>query len=216
MINFQTILSEFITLWVVIDPIGTLPVFIAATASLNPRLSRKVAMRATATAFAILLVFIVFGQVVLDALGLGLPSFQIAGGLVLFLFAMTMIFGDGKPHQEAGQTSPETKSLSLHARRVAVFPLAMPSIASPGAMLAVVMLTDNDRFSVAHQMMTATVMTFILIITLGILLAARPILRILRDTGAAIVSRVMGMILAAVAVDTVLQGFVAIGVIPAF
>jgi len=83
-------------------------------------------------------------------------------------------------------------------------------------MLAVVMLTDNDRFSISHQAMTASVMTLVLVITLLILLAAQPILRLLKETGAAVVSRVMGMILAAVAVDAVLKGFVAIGLIPTF
>nr|WP_319246563.1 MarC family protein [uncultured Celeribacter sp.] len=218
MLNLSTLLSEFITLWVVIDPIGTLPVFIAATSSLTPGLRRKVALRAVLTAFVILLVFILFGQVVLEALGLGLPSFQIAGGLVLFLFALTMIFGDGKPSQEMAKSGTEKPKHDqrLQAKRVAVFPLAMPSIASPGAMLAVVMLTDNDRFSMAHQAMTASIMTLVLLITLGILLAAAPLLRVLRETGAAIISRVMGMLLAAVAVDAVLKGFVSIGVIPAF
>lgn len=216
MFNLSTLLSEFITLWVVIDPIGTLPVFIGATASLEPRLARMVAARAVLTAFLILLLFILFGQVILDALGLGLPSFQIAGGLVLFLFALTMIFGDGKPSHEVAQVEKPLSDQHVQARRVAVFPLAMPSIASPGAMLAVVMLTDNDRFSMAHQAMTASIMTVVLLVTLLILLAAAPILKVLRETGAAVVSRVMGMILAAVAVDTVLKGFVAIGVIPSF
>ncbi|AJE46277.1 MarC family protein [Celeribacter indicus] len=214
--SMTTILSEFITLWVVIDPIGTLPVFIGATAPLSPKLTRMVAARAVLIAFVILLMFIAFGQTVLEALGLGLPSFQIAGGLVLFLFALTMIFGDGKPSHEAAQVAHPQKDQRLQARRVSVFPLAMPSIASPGAMLAVVMLTDNDRFSYAHQAMTAAIMTVILLITLLLLLAAEPILRLLRETGAAIVSRVMGMVLAAVAVDAVLKGFVAIGVLPDF
>ncbi|MCA0044555.1 MarC family protein [Celeribacter litoreus] len=214
--NISTLLSEFITLWVVIDPIGTLPVFIGATASLPAKYARKVAFRAVLIAFCILLAFILLGQIILEALGLGLPSFQIAGGLVLFLFALTMIFGDGKPSQEAAQVEKPLKDKKAQAKRAAVFPLAMPSIASPGAMLAVVMLTDNDRFSIAHQAMTASIMFIVLFITLLILVAAQPILRVLGETGAAIVSRVMGMVLAAVAVDTVLKGFVAIGVIPAF
>ncbi|WP_434286615.1 MarC family protein [Celeribacter sp. SCSIO 80788] len=214
--SLSTILSEFITLWVVIDPIGTLPVFIAGTAGLTPRLARMVAARAVIIACLILLAFILLGQTVLDALGLGLPSFQIAGGLVLFLFALTMIFGDGKPSHEAAQVERPHSDKQDQARRVSVFPLAMPSIASPGAMLAVVMLTDNDRFSFAHQAMTASIMIVVLFITLLILMAAQPILRILGETGAAIISRVMGMVLAAVAVDVVLKGFVSIGVIPAF
>lgn len=216
MANFSTLISEFITLWVVIDPIGTLPVFIAGTAGLSPHLARMAAARAVMIAFFILLAFILLGQVVLEALGLGLPSFQIAGGLVLFLFALTMIFGDGKPSHETAQVEKPRSDQQAQARRVAVFPLAMPSIASPGAMLAVVMLTDNDRFSMAHQAMTASIMVVVLVITLLILLAAQPILRVLGETGAAIVSRVMGMILAAVAVDAVLKGFVSIGIIPAF
>ncbi|WP_460273219.1 MarC family protein [Celeribacter sp. ULVN23_4] len=214
--SFSTLISEFITLWVVIDPIGTLPVFIAGTAGLSPHLARMAAARAVMIAFLILLAFILLGQAVLEALGLGLPSFQIAGGLVLFLFALTMIFGDGKPSHETAQVEKPLSDQRAQARRVSVFPLAMPSIASPGAMLAVVMLTDNDRFSVAHQAMTASIMVVVLVITLVILMAAQPILRIIGDTGAAIVSRVMGMVLAAVAVDAVLKGFVSIGVIPAF
>lgn len=206
--DFSVILQEFITLWVVIDPIGTLPVFIAATAAIPAAKRRGVALRAVLVAFVVLLAFIIVGQLVLEGLGLDLQSFQIAGGIVLFLFALTMIFGPGKPEAEM-----EGADL---ARNVAVFPVAMPSIASPGAMLAVVILTDNDRFSVAHQVMTSALMALVLAVTLVILLAAGPIMRVIGQTGAAVISRVMGMILAAVAVDAVLNGLVGIGVIGAF
>ncbi|WP_138423053.1 MarC family protein [Maritimibacter alexandrii] len=206
--DFSVILQEFITLWVVIDPIGTLPVFIAATAAIPAAKRRGVALRAVLVAFVVLLAFIIVGQLVLEGLGLDLQSFQIAGGIVLFLFALTMIFGPGKPEAEM-----EGADL---ARNVAVFPVAMPSIASPGAMLAVVILTDNDRFSVAHQVMTSALMALVLAVTLVILLAAGPIMRVIGQTGAAVISRVMGMILAAVAVDAVLNGLVGIGVIDAF
>lgn len=206
--DFSVILQEFITLWVVIDPIGTLPVFIAATAAIPAAKRRGVALRAVLVAFVVLLAFIIVGQLVLEGLGLDLQSFQIAGGIVLFLFALTMIFGPGKPEAEM-----EGADL---ARNVAVFPVAMPSIASPGAMLAVVILTDNDRFSVAHQVMTSGLMALVLAVTLVILLAAGPIMRVIGQTGAAVISRVMGMILAAVAVDAVLNGLVGIGVIDAF
>ncbi|WP_288928436.1 MarC family protein [uncultured Maritimibacter sp.] len=206
--DFSVILQEFITLWVVIDPIGTLPVFIAATAAIPAAKRRGVALRAVLVAFVVLLAFIIVGQLVLEGLGLDLQSFQIAGGIVLFLFALSMIFGPGKPEAEM-----EGADL---ARNVAVFPVAMPSIASPGAMLAVVILTDNDRFSVAHQVMTSALMALVLAVTLVILLAAGPIMRVIGQTGAAVISRVMGMILAAVAVDAVLNGLVGIGVIEAF
>ncbi|MEC7763836.1 MAG: MarC family protein [Pseudomonadota bacterium] len=203
--DFSLLLQEFITLWVVIDPIGTLPVFIAATAAVPAAKRRGVALRAVLVAFLVLLAFIVLGQLVLEGLGLELQSFQIAGGIILFLFALTMIFGPGKPENDLGGSD--------HAKNVAVFPVAMPSIASPGAMLAVVILTDNDRFSISHQVMTSALMALVLAATLGILLAAGPIMRVIGQTGAAVISRVMGMILAAVAVDAVLNGLMGIGII---
>jgi len=201
-------LQEFVTLWVVIDPIGTLPVFLAVTTGLSAAQRRTVALRAVAISFGVLTLFIGLGQVVLDALGLALPSFQIAGGIVLFLFALTMIFGHSKAETEIAEAE--------RVRQTAVFPVAIPSIASPGAMLTVVILTDNDRFSISHQVVTASLMGLVLICTLLILLAAAPLHRVLGTTGEAVISRVMGMVLAAVAVDAVLRGFTAIGVLPPF
>ena len=206
--SFSLILQEFITLWVVIDPIGTLPVFLAVTARMTPKGRRAVAIRAVIVAFAVLLAFVVFGQLVLDALGLDLRSFQIAGGIVLFLFALTMIFGPSKPEHEISEAEA--------AKNAAVFPIAMPSIASPGAMLAVVILTDNDRFAVTHQVMTSVLMAIVLAITLTILLLAGPIHKVIGQTGAAVISRVMGMILAAVAVDAILRALAAMGALPGF
>lgn len=201
------ILHEFITLWVVIDPIGTLPVFLAVTAGLSTTQKRAIAIRAVLVSFGVLTVFILLGQIVLEALGIAFPAFQIAGGIVLFLFALTMIFGHSKPEEEVAEAE--------RVKQTSVFPVAIPSIASPGAMLTVVILTDNDRFSVSHQAMTTGVMALVLLATLGILLLASPLFRVIGTTGAAIISRVMGMVLAAVAVDAVLKGLAAIGALPA-
>lgn len=208
MLSPAQLLQEFITLWVVIDPIGTLPVFLAVTAGMSAGQRRAVAIRAVVVSFVVLTLFIVLGQVVLDALGLALPAFQIAGGIVLFLFALTMIFGHSKPEEEIAEAE--------RVRQTSVFPVAIPSIASPGAMLTVVILTDNDRFALTHQAMTTALMALVLAVTLAILLAASPLLRVIGTTGAAVISRVMGMLLAAVAVDAVLRAFVTIGVLPAF
>lgn len=208
MLTPHQLLQEFVTLWVVIDPIGTLPVFLAVTTGLSAAQRRTVALRAVAISFVVLALFIAAGQIVLDALGLALPSFQIAGGIVLFLFALSMIFGHSKPEDEIAEAE--------RVRQTSVFPVAIPSIASPGAMLAVVVLTDNDRFSVAHQLVTGALMALVLVATLAILLAAVPLYRVLGSTGAAVISRVMGMVLAAVAVDAVLRAFVAVGALPPF
>ncbi len=127
-----------------------------------------------------------------------LTAFQIAGGLVLLLFALTMIFGEGKAEQEI--------KLSSNLNELAVYPLAVPSIASPGAMMAIVLLTDNHRFSLFDQTMTTLIMLSVLAITYLLLLAANRIQRWLGNTGAAVISRVMGLILAAVAINNMLVG----------
>ncbi|MAN72821.1 MAG: MarC family transcriptional regulator [Henriciella sp.] len=196
----HSLLEQFVLLWVVIDPIGTIPVFIAVVAGVAAADRWKIAVKAIIAATFVLLLFLVGGQFLINALGISLPAFQIAGGIVLLLFALTMIFGDSKPESEAESWSAERDGHSS----VAIFPLAMPSLASPGAILAVVVLTDNNRFSIQEQAMTAGVMLLVMACALILMLAATPILRVIRMAGAALVSRIMGMILAAVAVNTVI------------
>ena len=203
--EFSSLAREFITLFVVIDPIGTLPVFYFATAGVPSHFHRRIALRAVAVAAAVLLLFLVAGQILLEALGLRFGSFQIAGGIVLFLFALTMIFGESKASreiEEAGRDHMEG----------AVFPLAMPSIASPGAMLAIVVLTDNHRNSVPDQIVTAMVLLSVLLFTLVVLLVGARLKKVIGTTGASVISRVMGIVLATVAVDAVLGGLEALGV----
>lgn len=204
--DFSSLLREFITLLVVIDPIGTLPVFYFATAAVPAALHWRFALRAVFVAWIVLIGFLVAGQLLLEGLGLRFGSFQIAGGIVLFLFAMTMIFGDSKPQREIEEAGRGYLS-------GAVFPLAMPSIASPGAMLAIVVLTDNHKNSIPDQLVTAGLLTVILALTLVLLLLATVLKRVLGNSGASVISRVMGIILATVAVDAILVGLDAVGVL---
>lgn len=196
--DWDIAIKEFITLWVVIDPIGTIPVFLAVTAGLSVLQQRSIAIKSTLIAGLILLFFIVGGQMLMEGLNIHLAAFQIAGGIILFLFATTMIFGDGKP-------ATEQKQFDGNISHLAVFPLAMPSLASPGAMLSVVMLTDNHRYSLEQQAVTAAMMATVMICTLALLLLANPIQHVIGTAGASIISRVMGLILASVAVDNILQ-----------
>ena len=175
--------EQFVTLWVVIDPIGTIPVFVAVTASLDTTQRHKTALVAALTAIGILLFFLVFGQMLIDVLGISLPAFQVAGSIILFLFALTMIFGASKPEQELDDIGASSRESP------AVFPLAVPSLASPGAMLAVVLLTDNHRFSVAEQAVTAAVMVSVCAIAYLLMLAAGPTQKVIRTDGAASMSR---------------------------
>ncbi|MCD9551029.1 NAAT family transporter [Photobacterium carnosum] len=197
------IITQFVVLWAVIDPIGSVPVYLSQTQHLTLKQRRKVALKAVTIATGVLVFFLVAGQLLLEAMQIPLPAFQAAGGLVLLLFALTMIFGESKSEQEQKLTQDVSHS---ELADLAVYPLAIPSIASPGAMMAVVMLTDNHRYSVIDQAITAGVMVGVLLVTLFLLLSATTIQKWIGNIGAAIISRVMGLILAAVAVNNLLQG----------
>ncbi len=194
----EDLFGTFVLLFAVIDPIGTVPVFIAVTRLHPEETKERIATRAVLVAGGILIAFMFLGQVILDAINVPLSAFQIAGGIVLFLFALSMIFGDSKPEEEL-------KALTCH-KETAVFPLAVPSIASPGAMMAVVVLTDHQRFNFAQQLLTLLDLVVVLFITWGLLMLSRHIYRLVGQSGASIVSRVMGMILASIATTSILQG----------
>ena len=204
------LLESFVTLWVVIDPIGTIPVFIAVTAGMSASARRSTALLATLVSTGVLLFFLVLGQLLIDALGIGLLSFQVAGGIVLFLFALTMIFGAPKQETDLNTAGLDEERPKSERPSPAVFPLAVPSLASPGAMLAIVLLTDNDMHSIADQALTAIIMVSVLLAAYVAMLLADPIIRLIGNSGAAIVSRVMGMILASVAADAVLTALLEI------
>ncbi|MCP4819316.1 MAG: MarC family protein [Shimia sp.] len=203
------LLDRFVTLWVVIDPIGTIPVFIAVTAAMTAAQRKHTALLASVTAFGVLLFFLLLGQILIDALGISLLSFQFAGGIILFLFAITMIFGEPKSETDKRVTDAD-EELGEDRPSPAVFPLAVPSLASPGAMLAIVMLTDNNVVSLTDQAITAAVMVAVLIIAYFCMRLADPIIHLIGNSGAAIVSRVMGMLLASVAADFVLSALMEI------
>jgi multiple antibiotic resistance protein len=193
---WQQHISEFVTLFLVINPFGVLPVFLAIAATLDPPAQRKLALNAVLVAFAVLVFFIFAGEFLLEQMGISIRAFQIAGGIVLFLIALEMIRGD----THASAQGDEQSHLAL-----AVYPLGIPKIAGPGAMLAVILLTDDDRFNLAGQMITVGILAVVLLIQIMVLLAAGPISRLIGMTGAGVIGRIMGMLLAALAVSMVLS-----------
>ncbi|MBF0481534.1 MAG: MarC family protein [Desulfovibrionaceae bacterium] len=197
-------LTDFVTLLVVINPISKLSIFLAVTAGQSPQRQRSIALRATLIAFGVLIFFIVLGQILLGALGIGIESFRIAGSLVLLLFGLQMVF------DKVGKSTPDSQVAGLSNTEIAVFPLAVPAIAGPGAMLAVVVLTDNDQFTVLEQAQTAATLVLALLITWGAMRFAAPILKLIRPAGANIVARVMGLILASLAVNGMVRAVIAI------
>ena len=194
------IFTDFVYLLVVIDPVSLVPEFIAVTRNHSPESRRRMAIRGSVIAAAILVAFIIVGQILLEALGITLPSFSIAGGLVLLAISLQRVLTTEDIHLDEVARSGDV------VRDVSVFPLATPYIAGPASILAVVLLTDNQKFGVIEQTQTTLVMLFILAVTCGVLLASGPVQRLLGRTGADVISRISGLVLAALAVETILQG----------
>ncbi len=192
---FEKALKDFLTLWVTVEPIGTLILFASLTATMTRAQRRAVAGKAAMYSAGILLGSIVVGQALLRAMDIQLISFQIAGGLILLLFALQMVFG----FSYGASARPE------QGHEIAVFPLALPSIAGAEAIMAVVLLTDNQVYPLGTQLVTAGVVVVVLAITYGLMLLAEPILRVIGLNGAAVLERVTGVILAALAIDFILQ-----------
>ena len=195
---WQERLSEFVTLFIVVNPLAALPVFLAVTRGFDAAAQRKVAIVAVLASFAVLVLFIIGGGYLLEKLGISLRSFQIAGGIILFLVALDMV---------RGVTYAPAAGGADKATDIAIYPLAVPKLAGPGTMLTVVLLTDDHRFDIVQLSLTTGVLAVVLAITLGVLLLAAPISRLIGDAGASIISRVMGMILVALAVHTILSAF---------
>ncbi|HEV2439961.1 MAG TPA: MarC family protein [bacterium] len=196
------IITDAVAFFVTVNPIGLVPLFIAVTQGETPRERRAIALRAVIVAAVILVVFIAAGQLLLSALGIGVPSFRIAGGLVLLVISMKMIL-DERPGPKAEGPGHEAAGPK---QDVAVFPVAMPFIAGPGAILTAIVLTDSAKFSLAEQAVTTAVLLAVLALTFVMLLMSDQIRRLLRDTGANVLSRVLGLVLAALSVQIILEG----------
>ncbi len=203
--DWQMLFYNFVTFMVVLDPVGTSAVFAALTPNIEPRHRRHMAERATFLAAVILFAFAFVGAKLLAALGVGLPAFRIAGGLMLFFLAIDMVFA--RPSGLRGATPVENLE-SEHRRDLTVFPLAFPLIAGPGAMTTVVLLmgrANGDSLQIGGVL---GVLGAVLILVLIMLYAAGALRKILGVTGSNVISRVLGIILAALAVQFVLDGLI--------
>jgi multiple antibiotic resistance protein len=192
----QKYLQDAITLFVVLNPIGAVPLYLGLTRGMDRHERLRVARRACIAATVILIGFIALGELVLDGMGVHLPSFRVAGGLVLLLVALRMVLGSASAIAEGGEET----------RDVAIFPLATPFLAGPGAIIAAVLLTENDRFSFVEQATTAIVVAAMLALTFLLLACADLLQKLIGTTGAVLMSRVLGLVLAALAMQTMLDG----------
>ena len=199
----ELVFNAFITLLVVIDPLGLAPLFVGLTRCRSEAYKREAAIRGTALAAVILFLFAFVGQGLLSALGIGFPAFRIAGGALLFLLSLDMIFASPSGMRQATVRQGE-EAQEGQGEDISVFPLAIPLIAGPGSLTTVLLYTGNaDALAVAAIL---GVLLVVLLLTLASLLLASRIMSVFGETGANVFSRVLGVLLAALAVQFVLDG----------
>lgn len=199
----ELLFDTFIILFVVVDPIGLAPVFAALTRDDTPRQRRRLALRGVLIAGGILVTFVIVGDALLRALGIGVPAFQIAGGVLLFLLAVDMLFAR---HSGLRSTTEREQREAAQRKDISVFPLAIPLIAGPGALTTVLLMVGEQGDNPAVIGATLVVVILVLLIALGSLLLSGRLLRLIGETGANVVSRVLGVILAALAAQYILDG----------
>ncbi|APO74803.1 multiple antibiotic resistance MarC-related protein [Rhizobium etli 8C-3] len=202
MASADQLINAFTTLLVTIDPPGLVPIFLGLTSGMSRSQRKQVALRSSVIAFTILAVFALFGASVLGVLGISIGAFRIAGGLLLFWIAFEMVF---ERRQDRKEKTSEVAITKDHIQNVAVFPLALPLIAGPGAISATILLAGSLPTSVERAQLLIVIAG-----NLGLMLAALLIAdrldRFLGVTGRAILTRLLGVILAALAVQFVVDG----------
>lgn len=188
----QRLLQDFVLLLVAVNPLLVVPEFIGVTGKFGAAAKRRIAIQAVLIAGAVLLAFIAVGQEVLAALKIELHAFQVAAGLVLLLMSLRMVLAEDMRHESADGRNP------------AVHPLAIPYMAGPKSIMTVLLLTDSETYTPSEQIEVAVLVVLVLALTLVCLLGARWAHRVLRDSGINAISRIMGLILAALAMQYIL------------
>ncbi|MFN3990831.1 MAG: MarC family protein [Erythrobacter sp.] len=199
----ELFVSAFITLFVVIDPPGCAPIYAGLTKGASPAQARSMALRATFIATIILLLFALFGKQLLGALHIELNSFRIAGGLMLFFIAFDMVF---EKRTQRREQRAEKIAATPEIEDVSVFPMAMPMLAGPGAIAAVMLLMNEAAGEPEKMAQVLAALAAVLIITAAALVAAGPLIRLLGDKVEAVITRLLGVLLAALAAQYVIDG----------
>ncbi|MFN3827686.1 MAG: MarC family protein [Micavibrio sp.] len=198
--GFELFLSAFVSLFVVVDPFGTAAVFAVLTSAMTQKQKFYIALKAMIIAISILLIFSYVGKALLDYMHISLPAFRVAGGALLFVTAFRMIMGYHDPDQLESETT-----IYKDRSDIAVFPLAIPMHAGPGVMTAVIMFSTAAQDFVSHLQVAAAIV-LVQILALFSLLGAGVLSRFFGATGNSIIARVMGILLAAMAVQFIADG----------
>lgn len=199
-------ITAFVTLFVVIDPIGLAPLFVALTSGMAFRKRLRIALRSCLVAFGLLTLFGLAGEIVLDFVGISMAAFRISGGLLLFITALDMLFERRTQRREDQADGPPDDDPS-------VFPLAMPLIAGPGAMATMILLTGTPGGDWSFVAMIHGVMAAVVAVVFALFLMAGIMERFVGPTGIKVITRLMGMLLAALSVQFILDGLREFGVV---
>lgn len=205
MIDSAFLITAFATLFVVIDPPGLVPLFIALTRGMSAERRRAMALRACLIASFLLLIFGLAGESILGFVGISMPAFRIAGGILLFLTALDMLFERRTQRREGQQADPDHDP--------SVFPLATPLIAGPGAIASMILLVGESGTGWIGTVWVIGLMLGMMAVTYAFLLASPPLERMLGRTGTIVITRLLGMLLAALSVQFVIDGVKGTGLI---
>ena len=199
MTDLPALIAAFTTLFIIIDPMGLAPIFLALTSGMTKAQRRAIAIRACLIGAALMLAFLFLGEALLGFIGISMPAFRIAGGVLLFLTALEMLFQKRQARREDNATEVETHD------DPSVFPLAMPLIVGPGAITTIILLAGQANGAADLAAVAAVMFTVLASVFVAFLLA--PYLeRLLGKTGINILTRLLGMLLAALAVQFILDG----------
>ena len=202
--DIQAYITGFVSLFVIIDPIGLIPLFASLTQGQTTHARLKIGLRAVSISFAILTLFGLLGDDVLTFLGISMPAFRIAGGMLLFLTALEMLFAKRSKRREENTSASDFDS----HEDPSVFPLATPLIAGPGSMTTMILLVDQTS-SFTEVFVIELVMLLVLAIALAFFAITSTLEQLLGPTGINVVTKIMGMLLAALSVQFVLDGITA-------
>lgn len=208
--SLDSVLNAFITLFVTLDPIGNVPLFLGLTAGMSAVVRRSIAIRGCLIASGILILFALTGTVILDSIGITIDAFRIAGGLLLFVTAFEMIYG----HRQERREEASNTAASERAANLAVFPLALPLLAGPGTISASILISSEMASEPMVSIWTAkatliSILLAMMVLTAGILIAAHSLDRFIGTTGKLVVTRLLGVLLAALSVQYIADGILA-------
>lgn len=206
MVLSESAVSAFTTLIVILDPIGLIPVFLSLTSGMTPMQRRQTAAWAALLTCLVLIFFALFGGALLAYLGVSLHAFRIAGGLLLFYTAFEMAYGS---RQERQQSTAERAMEEYEPKTVAAFPLAIPLMAGPGAITACILIADQERAGIGAPVWLLAIIAAACTVSLVCFLSAAPIDRLIGHTGKIVLTRLLGVLLAALAVQFVADGVLA-------